>query len=378
MTVSTADLMVTVAAHGLTGSMRSWPESPLTQSHWAGLLARAESSRLQGLLLQAIADGALPATAEQLEEAAEAHARAMTIVVVLDRVLLDATAALDAVCIPYRALKGASLAHTRYEHPELRTYGDIDLLVQSEGIGDALRVLGSLGFQRDVPQLRPGFDQRFAKAITLSDHRGLSIDLHRTLVAGPLGLAIDLPTLFATSRTINVGGRHLATLDAEVQFLLACYSAAVSDVPPRLGALRDVAQFALFAPINTERAIELAKWWSSGAVVARALNLTWHAFQLADAVPLSAWAARYQPTSHEKRILDKYLRTRRYGPQALASLSYISGIRKKVAFLQAVALPDGRWLEEKQESRGRWLRRSRHALIRSSKQDLTKPSGQQR
>lgn len=378
MTVSAADLQVTVAAHGLTGSMRTWPDAPLTASRWKELLARATSSRLQGLLVHAILDGALPATTEQLEQAAEAHSHAMTAALVLDRILLDATAALDTARIPYRALKGATFAYARYEHPELRTYSDIDILVTSECIEDALRVLGSLGYERGFPELRPGFDRRFGKAVTLADSRGLSIDLHRTLVAGPLGLAIDLPTLFATASTIKIGGRRVVTLGNEEQFLLACYAAAVGDVPPGLRALRDVAQFALHTPIDTQRVIQLARSWASGAVVARALNLTWHALQLADAVPLSTWAARYQPTSHERRILNAYLRTRRYGPQALASLSYISGIRQKVAFLQAVALPDGKWLEKKQASRTQWLRRSRHALVRSSRLDLTKPSGMQR
>ena len=62
MTMSTADLLVTVATHGLTGSLRQWPDAPLTDHQWTGLLGRTEFGRLQGLLLQAVADGALPAT----------------------------------------------------------------------------------------------------------------------------------------------------------------------------------------------------------------------------------------------------------------------------------------------------------------------------
>ena len=45
--------------------------------------------------------------------------------------LLRALEVLAAAGIPSRVLKGVALAHTAYPQPELRVFGDVDLLVPS-------------------------------------------------------------------------------------------------------------------------------------------------------------------------------------------------------------------------------------------------------
>jgi len=193
--------------------------------------------------------------------------------------------------------------------------------------------------------LRSGFDRRFGKGAPLRSDEGWELDLHRTFVMGPFGLTVDLDGLFASQSAFRLGDRTLPALGAEERLLHACYVAALSDEPPRLVALRDVAQHALEHPIDHRRVIELAVAWRGQAVLARGVQLTWTHLALADRVPLSVWAARYQLTPRDRRALAVYRRRTPYTRKALASLRVIEGAGAKLAFARALALPDRDWLQ---------------------------------
>ncbi len=79
--------------------------------------------RVTGLLVDAIASGALPTTPAQLEEATQSHLASMVTSLRLDQRLLVASAALDNAGVTYRVLKGPAIAHLSYPHPALRSYG---------------------------------------------------------------------------------------------------------------------------------------------------------------------------------------------------------------------------------------------------------------
>ena len=104
-------------------------------------------------------------------------------------------------------------------------------------------------------------------------------------------------------------------------------------------------QHALEHPIDHRRVIELAVAWRGQAVLARGVQLTWTHLALADRVPLSVWAARYQLTPRDRRALAVYRRRTPYTLKALASLRVIEGTGAKLAFARALALPDRDWLQ---------------------------------
>lgn len=352
-----------VAAHGLRGATHEWPARPLEPVAWRGLLGAVRRERVTGLLVDAIGSGALPTTPAQLEEATQSHLASMVTSLRLDQRLLVASAALDNAGVTYRVLKGPAIAHLSYPDPALRSYGDVDLLVPSAVFGEALKVLGDCGYRRSWPQLRPGFDRRFGKGAPLRSEEGWELDLHRTFVMGPFGLTVDLDGLFASQSAFRLGDRTLPALGAEERLLHACYVAALSDDPPRLVALRDVAQHALEHPIDHRRVIELAVAWRGQAVLARGVGLTWTHLALADRVALSVWAARYQPTPRDRRALAVYRRRTPYTLKALASLRVIEGTGAKLAFARALALPDRDWLQARGLGRTGWLRRGGAAIV---------------
>lgn len=363
MNRSVTRLVTAVAAHGLPGAVLEWPSRPLADDAWHAVLRGVERERLSGLLAEAVVAGALPATDDQIDAAAELHLRAMAAALRLDRRLLQAAAVLEGADVPFRVLKGAAVAHLAYADPAQRSYGDVDLLVSGDRFEAALAVLADAGYRRRWPQLRANFDRRFGKGTTLVAEGGWEIDLHRTFVMGPFGLTIDLEPLFHRASMFQLGDRVLPALAHEERFLHGCYAAALGDAQPRLTLLRDVAQHMLYQRLDIDRVRALARAWGGEAVVARAVTVAWQRLALADIVPLTVWAQRYEPDRAERRMLASYLDTGRYAAKAWASLRVIDGAAAKVAYLRAVALPDRAWLRRQERGRLRWVRQGGRALL---------------
>src|SRR5439155_19583011 len=130
----------------------------------------------------------------------------------------------------------------------------------------------------------PDFDRRFGKGAVVGMPEDLEIDLHRTFVAGALGMTIDLDGLFETARPFMLGDRKLLALATEERLLHACIHAALDQVVRR-HSLRDIAQMAMNAGLDVDRLVTMAESWRCSAVVARAIRLTWETLDLADEVP---------------------------------------------------------------------------------------------
>lgn len=326
----------------------------MEDARWRYLLSQVDQHRLSGLLLHAIASQALPATAEQVWGARRLHARVTGGVLLREAALLEAVEALNQAGIASRALNGAATARFAYPDPAARPYRDVGVLVPHTRFHTALQALKALGYQRASPTLRPGFDETFGTAVTLSRADGMSINLHRNLISGPFGLTIPLDSLFHDATVFSVGSRPIMALPPEAHFLHSCYQAVVGDVPPRLVRLRDIAQHVLCDTLNSDRVLETARAWAAEGAVAFAVRLSWERLALSDAVPLSVWAHRYTPSRREQRFLAGY-RSRRYAHRALDTLQAIEGVGSKAAFVRAVALPDRAWLDHHGQHRLRWL-----------------------
>ncbi len=186
----------------------------------------------------------------------------------VERLLLEATAALDRAGIESRVLKGVALAHTAYDDPADRVFGDADLLVPGREFTRAVHALeAAFGVERAQPEIRPGFDDRFGKEATLTVG-GVELDLHRTFVEGALGLTIQLDDLFAPPYRFPLGITELEALPMPPRLLHACYAAALGDWPPRLISLRDVAQILLRERPHPADVLLMARSWRCEVVVA--------------------------------------------------------------------------------------------------------------
>jgi hypothetical protein len=147
--------------------------------------------------------------------------------------LLDAVSVVREASIPTCVLKGVALAHLVYPDPSYRVFGDVYLLVPSAMFASAIAVLHrEMGTARCVPELRPGFDERFGKEALMRSVNGLELDVHRMFVEGAWGLTMDLDDLFSPSRRFVLAGQELDALPMPQQFLHACYAAAIGDWPP--------------------------------------------------------------------------------------------------------------------------------------------------
>lgn len=335
-----SDLIDAVAACGLHGSRLQPPRVPATAEKWDALCARVEQERIAGFLATAIHDGAWPATAEQRDQATEMHTAAAVTALLLERQLLEVADLFEGAGVQYRVLKGPAHAHLLYPEPTVRSFGDLDLLVPSPQIEAAIQLLTEGGGERRFAEPRPGFDRKFSKGACIRLPNGWEVDLHRTFVAGPFGLTIDLHRLFERSDSFVLGGKTLPALAPEERLLDACYHAVLAHRPPRLVALRDIAQMANDESGDSDLVCELARSWKGEVVLSHALAVAWDRLGLTHSTPLTRWAAQHSANRSARRRLNVYTGARRsYAGQAIAALRVIPGFRDKVAYGLAIALP---------------------------------------
>jgi hypothetical protein len=342
--------LLAVASYGLASS-RVLPTQLLSNEAWLTVLDLASKNRLTGLLCAAVDNGALPASSEQTNQARQLHMSAMAWVMRLDHELLAVADLLTTSAVDIRLLKGSAVAHLDYPDPALRSFIDIDMLVRSEQVDRAVELLVGAGFQRRYPQPRPGFDRRFSKGATFLSPRGYELDLHRTFVMGPWGLLVDLDDLWDDGEDFTVAGRTVRALSHTARFMHACYHAALGNWPPRLSALRDVAQMILVTGQNERDMRALTGRWHAEPVVATAVSDAWDLLGIGATTAISDWAQSYVPSEKDKARLAMY----RHGnctstAQDIAALSAIPRLRDKAAYVRALLLPEASYIGARHSS----------------------------
>lgn len=345
--------LLTVAGHGLprTGAIPPPPRS-LDDHSWRSLMALVQIERLSALLDRAVADGALPATASQAEEAELAAYKSLRSIFRLERSLIKVVTCLDRAGIPFLVLKGPAIARLDEPDPSIRHYVDLDLLVRGETVASALSALAELGYKRDLPQRRPDFDWRFAKEVSLANEMRLEIDLHRTLALGPFGLALDLSAFWESTDLFILGKTTLNALGVEARFIHACLNAMLGDDRPRLVALRDVARIATSHPLRTERLRRLAPPGRGGAVVAVAVETCRTSLAVDVGDVAASYAAETAASLWERVALRAY--RAHGGSNTLELLAGAMGVRgaDRIRYLGALLLPDAAYVAAR-KARGR-------------------------
>jgi putative nucleotidyltransferase-like protein len=380
MTASATDVVRGVAGYGLPGAAVALPQALLDDKAWEAVLAGVSGQRLTGHMVRALDDGAFMANDDQQAAALEAHERALAVELVLERLLLTTMYQLDAASIAARVLRGPAVAHSVYLDPGLRSFADVDVLVASWDYDAALALLCAHGARRRYQEPRKGFDRRFGKGVCLEipGGLGLEIDLHRTFVAGPFGLAVDTGALFESSTTFHLGGQELHGLDPESRFLDSCFHAALGRKQPRLVAWRDVAQMILCAPLDADRVRERCRAWRCGVVVQRAIGLAWDAFALDSTPEVVRWARSQESSVFEQRALRAYVSSdRSYASQAVAGLQAVRSRREKVRYATALLVPNRAYVRMREGSYRRRVRRALRLFREESRRQLSgdTPSG---
>jgi hypothetical protein len=179
---------------------------------------------------------------------------------------------LTAAGVSWMVVKGPVLSELLYPRPDLRTYGDLDVLVEAGSFPVALAAVESAGFEmmdRNWEVIRS--ERRAQLHVVL--RLGTVTDLHWHLLnreAVRDGFDISTEQLFARARTVNVGGEVVRTMSAEDTLTHLCVHAGL-DGGHRLRSLKDIER-AVAAGVNWDDVEERAWQWRARLVVATMLD----------------------------------------------------------------------------------------------------------
>ena len=232
------------------------------------LAALAVEHGVTGCLWTAVRAGghtALPGAAElRARHAASvaAHLRTLSDVGYVDDVL-------TAAGLPYLAVKGPVLAEAVYRRPDLRDYVDLDLLVAPADFAAALVALEAAGcrlYERNWRLIH----ERMVAELRLFTPAGTVLDLHWHLVSEVRPretVPLDMAGARARARSVDLGGRKVATLDPADTVVHLSLHAALSGAN-RLVWLKDVEQALLAADARgwAELADRARRWHAGPAV----------------------------------------------------------------------------------------------------------------
>jgi len=304
------------------------------------LLRLLRAERIEGVGVAGLVSGVIDADSSFAGALVERHDETMAQTLRVEIAAVVVSGLLSDAGIAHRILKGTALAHTAAHQTAERSFRDVDVLVEGRSIDRAIQVLTNKGAIRNQAQLRPGFDSRFAKSVTMQLN-GVEVDVHRLLCAGPFGVLMCPGDLFLVRETIAVGGIDLPTLDRTDHLIHACYHAALGSPTPALVNLRDIALLAS-QDWDAERFGQTVSRWQGHAVVQRAVKLV--EAELAIELPqaIRGWRNRPVPTA-QRELVEPYLSTNsrgRFADLAPATLRALP-IADRVAYARAVGLPDG-------------------------------------
>jgi len=271
---------------------------------------------------------------------------AMVWALAIERRLLSIAQRFDDQKIEFIVLKGPAVAHSAYADPAQRPFRDLDLLVRARDWDRARAALEQLGFERERPEPRRGFDLRFGKAAVHTDPTGIPVDLHHRIVLGPFGLWIDSDALFDTTASLHIAGYPLRRLDDTGLVLHACVHAALGWRPPLPLTLWDVAQTAWLPEVRWAQLEDLAGRWRLEGVLQFAFGSVRGPGFGAALPPETRAFDGATPPRRERKALSSYVTSRRTrGGMSLATMSAIPRIRDRVRYAVTLLIPSRAFME---------------------------------
>ena len=314
MNTELANMVEAIAAFGLDGrGFGAGAESRILPievdaEQVSGFIAAIEENRILGTAIRALMEEQLVLPEAGASELTTLHDEAMSASMGAECVAIRISETLTNADIEHRVIDGVALAHTGYDDPALRSFEGVSVLVQAADLSRVLDLLAEDGATRISPELRAGFDQRFADSVRLSLEE-VAVRVCRTLGPGQFGVDMFENDLFVLRRVIGIAGIDLPVLDPTDSLLVACYRLALGQVEPDLSAIRDVA---LLAGARGKAAFDSARFddsvdrWQGRAVIRRAVRLVER--RLGDCLPKElSWYADVWIDSGDREALAAYL-----------------------------------------------------------------------
>ena len=177
-----------------------------------------------------------------------------------------AAASKSATSAPAIVLKGPAISDRLYPDPALRPYGDLDLLVARDSLGDARTALSATGYEEQV-QLRPGWEVAHGHTldmVRLVGRKSVHVEVHWRVSDDRVGEAISHSALLeGAEQAPGIPGAAFPSLPDQ---LLVCALHLMSHRDKRLAWLEDIRRLHLLATKEE---------WDSGFRRARELGLLW-------------------------------------------------------------------------------------------------------
>ena len=333
-----------VASHGLAPLDVDGPGTVVSDGEAEEFVQAVREHRISGVAVVALIDGALVVSDETAALLVALHDEIMGQTMRTEITATQVSDLLTEAAIDHRVLKGLALAHTVYLDPAARSFRDVDVLVPSDDIDETVERLMVLGATRAQPELRPGYDRRFSKSVTLRLD-GVEVDVHRILCPGPFGVWMKPNDLFVLRSVVAIAGVDIPILDRTDNLLHACYHVALGQVEPVLSNLRDIVELAGAEDeigFDAERFDQTVDRWQGTAVIRRAVRLVEQRLK----APLPEALRSYANASVDKthfHALEPYLVEQdgsRFGALAPATLRALP-LADRAAYALAVGLPEG-------------------------------------
>lgn len=270
--------------------------SVVAPEDWSRLVVLATRHRVLGCLRRSATDvPQLPASAREAME--RGHRRSVGRQLAVLSALRDLHARLAQADLPWLVLKGPVLAFAVYRRPDLRSYGDLDILVPPTALPDTLQVMEDCGFtvlDRNWRLMRA----KVLGQMLLGRRGGGLVDVHWHLLWDAqirASFHVPMQSLFDRAREVRVGNVSVRTLDAvDTCIYLAVHSCLEGG--DLLVWVKDLEQAVYNGGPGWDDIVARSRQWGAGPLVgtmlarARAtLMLPVPARVLAELVPNRAW-----------------------------------------------------------------------------------------
>jgi len=255
---------------------------------WSAFLALAEEHHLRALCfrrLEAICPQLVP---PQVLESLRSHFRRnVERNLFLSGELFRILGCLEESGVPALAFKGPVLAWWLYDHPGLREFQDLDILVDERNLPRACTSLQSLEYHADsgpsgnTKIVTSGGQMSLVRANPLA-----VVDLHWELAPNAMGLALNCESVLPRAQRVSLTGRQVLTLGPEDQILF-CALHGGKHGWAKLAWLADLSALIENRPPDWTRLLEDARRMRLSRALHSALWLAWDL--LGTPLPAQVW-----------------------------------------------------------------------------------------
>jgi hypothetical protein len=180
---------------------------------------------------------------------------------------------LDAAGIPFMVVKGPVLSEVVYPRNDMRSYGDLDLVIGRRAFGDAVTALLESGcdmLDRNWRVIR----REMRGQVHMTARFGTSADVHWHLInraSVRSSFTIDMDELFARARRVSLDGPSVLTLDPEDTLIQLALHAGLSGAV-KLAWLKDIERACVAPELQWDEVVSRSHRYGTAEVVAISLR----------------------------------------------------------------------------------------------------------